>query len=239
MVAPIGFVIASQSDTLARGVCEVVQPMASDVVMRPCGCHDEGLARAIELLGEACAEVAGELGAPGPIVILADLGPAKLAAGQLINQWGDGQVVLGRGPLVEGAMAGAVAAAQREDLPAVLRSIAAAASFFSVDDAPRVSAQPEEDPYAPRVVTVTDSEGLAARPAATLARLASDFDATVTVDGVDATSVLALMALRVACGDDIRLEAEGPEARMALARLADAISAGLVQTDPQPAPTHE
>nr|WP_223875199.1 HPr family phosphocarrier protein [Nanchangia anserum] len=206
--------------------------MAPDVVVRPCSCHDEGLARAIELLADACSAVASEIGTGAHIVILADFGPTKLAAHQLITQWGDGNVTLGRGPLVEGARAGAIAAAQGGDAATVVHAIAAAAESVSATDVPTPgTSAPEDDPYAPRIVTVVDAEGLKARPAAMLARLASDFDATISVNGADATSVLALMGLKVGCGDEIRIDADGPEARMALEALADAVGAGLTRTN--------
>lgn len=225
--APIGFVIASQSDTLARGVCEVVSALAPDVAMRPCGCHDEGLARAIELLADACSHVASQIGDGHHVVILADAGPVKLAAHQLINQWGEGQVTLAHGPFFEGTMAGVRSAQQREPLAQVLRDIAGALGPIDAPASVPTSDVAGEDPYAPRVVTVVDEDGLKARPAAVLARLASDYDAHVSVNGVDASSVLALMGLRIRCGDEIRLEATGPESRMALEALAAAISSGL------------
>ncbi|MDO4613312.1 MAG: HPr family phosphocarrier protein [Actinomycetaceae bacterium] len=226
-LAPIGFVIASQSDTLARGVCEVAAPMAPDVCLVACGCHDEGLSRALDHLADACSEAAHRIGQDARIVILADMGPAKLAAHQLLNQWGEGNVALGHGPLVEGAIAGAVAAQQGDNLEAVMRAIAGAVQFFDVDVLALPPEPERDDPYAPRHVAWGGSELLGPRPAARLARMASDYDARVTVNGVDATSVLALMGLKLAPGDNMLVEAEGVEASMALAAIADACANGL------------
>lgn len=229
-MASVAFIIISQSHTLARGICEVVAPMAPDVLIRPCGCHDEGLATATEIL-DHCIDDALADSAPGTVIVLmADFGSARLAAQQVINERGARNIVLGRGPVVEGTSAGIVAAQQGEDASAVMRAIAGAAQFFPNVDSEEdtlSSVKVSEDPLAPRNVTVNHPEGLSARPAAIVARMASGFNATVMIDGKDATSVLALMRLGISQGDHIVLTAEGPEAGLALTNLSEAIEAGL------------
>ena len=69
--------------------------------------------------------------------------------------------------------------------------------------------------------------GLHARPAALLARTAAGFEAAVTVNGVDAASVLALIALGVIGGQTVTVTAAGPQARAALVAIIDEIEAGL------------
>lgn len=68
---------------------------------------------------------------------------------------------------------------------------------------------------------------LHARPAAVLARAAAAHDARVTLDGADATSVLALMRLGVAAGEEVEVAAEGPDARAAVAAVVRLLAAGL------------
>lgn len=226
----LGFVVVSQSQTLARGLCEVVAPMAPDITIYPCGCHDEGLATASELISDAVDEVRKIEGNDCPIVLMADFGSARLAAQQVVSERADRQIVLGRGPFVEGTSAGVVAAQQGDDIPAIIRAIAGAAQFFPVSEAEVAEiATPLEpkDPLAPRDVQVNHPEGLHARPAALVARLACDFDARITIDGADATSVLALMRLGVDHGDHVVLAAEGPEADIALEKMASAMETGL------------
>lgn len=223
-----GFVIVSQSETLARGVCEVVKPMAPDVVVLPCGCRDEGLATAAQLLQKVCDQAQETLGDDGHVIILPDLGSARIAAQHVITSSTSGFLVLGHGPVVEGAAAGVVAAQQGEPTATVLRAISSAAKFFGdSEDAVIAPAKPEPAPDAPKEVRVGSSDGLGARPAAMLARMASDFDATITVNGVDATSVLALMRQRIGHGDIVTVEAHGPESRMALDQLSEAIENGF------------
>lgn len=218
------FIIVSQSQTLARGVCEVVATLAPEVMVEPCGCHDEGLGTASQIVTTKVSAVMEKMSEQDAIVLMADFGAARLACQQVITDLGERSLRLGRGPLIEGTAAGAVAAAQGADLAEVLRSIRAAAQFFPDEDAADIMPPaPAVDPLAPRIVVYGGTEPLSARPAARLARIATGFDAEVTINDVDAGSVLALMGLKVEPGDELRIAAEGAESRRAL----DAVEAEL------------
>lgn len=218
------FIIVSQSQTLARGVCEVVAMLAPEVIVEPCGCHDEGLGTASQIVTTKVSEVMEKMAEQDAIVLMADFGAARLACQQVITDLGERSLRLGRGPLIEGTAAGAVAAAQGADLAEVLRSISAAAQFFPDEDAADIlPPAPAMDPLAPRTVVYGGAEPLSARPAARLARIATGFDAGVTINDVDAGSVLALMGLKVQPGAELRIAAEGAESRRAL----DAVEAEL------------
>lgn len=83
-----------------------------------------------------------------------------------------------------------------------------------------------------RKVVVGSKVGLHARPAALLARAASDQPVAVTIrkgDGapVVAASVLNLMALGAAHGDEVILAAEGEDADAALDALVAVVSSDL------------
>ena len=78
-----------------------------------------------------------------------------------------------------------------------------------------------------RRVTIVNAQGLHARPAALLARTAAGFDAKVHVEGVDAASILALMGLATAQGDEVTVTASGPQAAEALEAVTAAIADGL------------
>jgi phosphocarrier protein HPr len=73
-------------------------------------------------------------------------------------------------------------------------------------------------------VDIVNKRGLHARASAKFVKLASTFDAEVTVskDGstVDARSIMGLMMLAAGPGASIEIEAEGPEATQALEALA-------------------
>ena len=115
------FIIVSQSQTLARGVCEVVSTLAPEVIVEPCGCHDEGLGTASQIVTTQVSAVMEKISEQGAIVLMADFGAARLACQQVITDLGERSLRLGRGPLIEGTAAGAVAAAQGADLTEVLR----------------------------------------------------------------------------------------------------------------------
>ena len=76
-------------------------------------------------------------------------------------------------------------------------------------------------PHAEGDAVVADPVGLHARPAAAFTRLAATFDAEITVNGVDATSMLLLMTLGVGQGTTVHIEANGADATAAVAALTD------------------
>ena len=82
---------------------------------------------------------------------------------------------------------------------------------------------------ASRTVEILNERGLHARASAKFVKVASGFDAEVTVsrDGqtVDARSIMGLMMLAAGIGSTIDIAAEGPEAEQALDALAALIAA--------------
>ena len=75
-----------------------------------------------------------------------------------------------------------------------------------------------------RRVTVAIAEGLHARPAALFVKLAGEQPASVTVrkdgeDPIDANSILGVMTLGAAAGDELVLTAEGDGAEASLDAL--------------------
>ena len=80
-----------------------------------------------------------------------------------------------------------------------------------------------------RTVRIVNRRGLHARASAKFVTLASaqPTDVTVEKDGasVTGTSIMGLMMLGAAMGDDITISAEGPEAEAAVAALCDLVEA--------------
>ena len=80
-----------------------------------------------------------------------------------------------------------------------------------------------------RTVEIINERGLHARASAKFVKLASGFDAQVTVsrDGqsVDARSIMGLMMLAAGIGSCIDISAEGPQAEAALEALSALVSA--------------
>lgn len=77
-------------------------------------------------------------------------------------------------------------------------------------------------------ITVLNKLGIHARPAAQFVRIASRFQADVTVEKdderVDGKSIMGLMMLAVGCGAEITVTAEGPDEEETLAALEELVA---------------
>lgn len=77
-------------------------------------------------------------------------------------------------------------------------------------------------------ITVLNKLGIHARPAAQFVRVASRFQADVTVEKdderVDGKSIMGLMMLAVGCGAEIAVSAEGPDEEETLAALEELVA---------------
>lgn len=79
-----------------------------------------------------------------------------------------------------------------------------------------------------RTVEIVNERGLHARASAKFVKMASSFDAEVTVSregaSVDARSIMGLMMLAAGIGSTIDISAEGPEAEAALEALCELVA---------------
>ena len=83
-----------------------------------------------------------------------------------------------------------------------------------------------------RTVKVASASGLHARPAALFSQAASEQPAAVTIETADggpvnASSILMLLTLDVAHGDEVTLRAEGEGAEESLDALAEMLAKNL------------
>jgi phosphoenolpyruvate---glycerone phosphotransferase subunit DhaM len=237
-------VIVSHSARLAEGVVEVAAQMAPDVLLRAAGGTDDGgIGTSFDAVESAVAELLGTEGVGG-VAVLTDLGSATMTAESVVESLADddaARVTLADGPLVEGAVAGAVAAQGGADHAAVARVVAEAAGSFGAPDVAGTTADATVSEAGAtagageggqagelsRTFTLTNEVGLHARPAALLARLVAGYDAAVTVNGVDGASVLSLMGLGLEKGDEMLVTATGPQAADALEGVAGAVADGF------------
>lgn len=78
-------------------------------------------------------------------------------------------------------------------------------------------------------VTIQDSKGLHARPAARVVAAASAFESTVRLacgeQVVNGKSILGIMILAAGHGARVRIVVDGPDEEQAMARLTEALSA--------------
>jgi phosphocarrier protein HPr len=82
-----------------------------------------------------------------------------------------------------------------------------------------------------RQATIVNQEGLHARPAAQIVRLASSFASEIELikDGMDVNgkSIMGVMMLAAECGSSILIRADGPDAEQAVQALADLVAGGF------------
>ncbi len=227
----MGLVVVSHSARLAEGVAELAGQMAPDVRVVAAGGLDGELGTDFEAVSAALGRAQSGAG----VVLLYDLGSAKMIADLAVEMLGDpGTAAVVDAPLVEGAVAAAVAAQGGADLDGVLS--AAASALGDLGPGPDVRGPGADDLGEPSgtgglEVLLTNDVGLHARPAGLLARTLADLDARVTVafDGrsADARSVLTLMALGASGGDRVTVTATGPDSEEALRRVGDLAARGF------------
>jgi phosphocarrier protein len=85
-----------------------------------------------------------------------------------------------------------------------------------------------------RQATIVNQEGLHARPAARIVRLASTFESEIELakDGleVNGKSIMGVMMLAAECGSSITIRANGADAVQAVQALADLVESGFGET---------
>jgi phosphocarrier protein len=79
--------------------------------------------------------------------------------------------------------------------------------------------------------TIKDASGIHARPAGELVKMLGGFASTITITGgtgsCDGKKLIALMKLRVKCGDSITVKAEGADEDKAVAEAQAFIEKNL------------
>jgi phosphocarrier protein HPr len=82
-----------------------------------------------------------------------------------------------------------------------------------------------------REATIVNQEGLHARPAARIVRLASQFNSEIEIAkdglGVNGKSIMGVMMLAAECGSSILIRADGPDAEQAVEALAQLVASGF------------
>ncbi|MGN6444219.1 dihydroxyacetone kinase phosphoryl donor subunit DhaM [Amnibacterium sp.] len=214
---PVGLVFVSHSARIAEGLVELAAQMAPSVPLVAAGGTDDGG------IGTSYEKVLAGIAAADRgqgVLLIGDLGSALLTAEtavDLLEAPPAGGVRVLDAPLVEGGVAAAVAAESGDDLDAVARAATGEPAAAGAD---------QDQGSLERTVELTDPEGLHARPAAALVRLVAGFDARVTVNGADASSLLRVIALGLRHGERVRVRAEGAQAHEALAAVAALLANG-------------
>ena len=226
----VSIVVVSHSEKIADGAAELAAQMAPDVVILPAGGTTDGrIGTSLEKVMAALDQVPNGTGA----VILTDLGSAVMTAESALefveNPAG---VVLADAPLVEGLVAAAVAAQGGGDVQAVKRAAEAVRGPARQPENPAVQEVAEgsvtgSGPDFTGDFELINQAGMHARPAAKIAGGLSSLDAEVQVNGVDATSMTALMTLAAGKGSVLHIEAWGVDAERAVNYVGGLVQAGF------------
>jgi multiphosphoryl transfer protein len=243
----VGIVIVSHSEKLAAGVQELAHQMVQGQVRIAvaAGIDDpeQPLGTDAMQIYQAIASVYTDDG----VVVLMDLGSAILSAEmalEFLAQDQQGKVRLCEAPLVEGAIAAAVQAANGASIEQVLAeargALAAKAAQLSgvvgamhalpVQESSVDVGQPTKEIY----LIVNNHMGLHARPAAKFVATASRFESRITLrnvttgsEFVNAKSINQVITLGVRQGHEIAIAAIGPDATAALAALQQLVESNF------------
>ena len=232
----VGIVIVSHSGTLAEGVRELAAEMAGpDVRIELAG----GLAEEGALGTDAVRvmEAIGRADTGDGVLVLMDLGSAVLSAEtalDFLTPEQRGSVLLCEAPLVEGAVAAAVAARLGGPLAEVAKEargglqgkVAQLGADEPAAPGPAGTSAPLEEGLTLRL-DIRNPLGLHARPAARFVQTAAAFDANVQVMNLTSgrgpasgRSLNGLATLGIRQGHEILVSAHGPQAAAALDALA-------------------
>ncbi len=227
----VGLVVVSHSAQLAAGVVELAGQMAPDVVLVAAGGMDDGgLGTSLEKVMSAMEQANEGEGA----VVLTDLGSAVMTAESALEFLGNPESFrLAEAPLVEGAVAAAVAAQSGGSLDVVCKAAETALETgMSSSAGPMAAGAPSADgsessAEVVAVLTLINPMGLHARPAATLAGALGAMDVEIEISGVDGQSVMMLMTLGAGQGTELKVSATGPDAQRAVDLVRNEVEAGF------------
>jgi dihydroxyacetone kinase phosphotransfer subunit len=131
----VGLVIVSHSPKIAEGVVELAEQMAEEVRVLAAGGTDDGE------IGTSATRIADAISAADSgdgVLVLVDLGSAvistRMAIDELLPDELRGRVRISEGPVVEGAVIGAVQASTGSSLEEVATAAARAATLPKVKD---------------------------------------------------------------------------------------------------------
>ncbi len=230
----VGIVVVSHSEALADGVVRLAREMGGEELsLEAAGGIEEPGA-----LGTDADRVRAAIEramSPDGVLVLMDLGSALMSTEFAIEMLVDasGPVRMSEAPLVEGAVAAAVAArggATLDEVAAEARgALAMKASQLGVSLEVPAGAEPSGAAAdATATIAVRNRIGLHARPAARVIGAVRDLDADVRIAKVgagrapvSAKSLTAVVSLGARMGDELEVSASGPEAQAAVAALVE------------------
>lgn len=236
----VGIVVVSHSEALADGVVRLAREMGGEELplVAAGGIEEPG---ALGTDAERVRAAIERAMSPDGVLVLMDLGSALMSTEFAIEMLADasGPVKMSEAPLVEGAVAAAVAArggATLDEVAAEARGALAmkasqlgvSSEVVGVDEDARFAAD------ASVTLAVRNKIGLHARPAARVVEAVRGFDADVRLAKagagrapVSAKSLTAVVSLGARIGDELEVSAAGPQAQVAVAALVELADTGF------------
>ena len=235
----IHLILVSHHPDIARGIAALAAQMsaAPDTIHTAAGIDD-----ADNPIGtDAVRIMQAILDADNPdgILILVDLGSAILSAQTALDLLDDPALAarcrISAAPLVEGAISAAVAASSGADLETVAReatqALAAKQAALGETNAPASTAPVVAPSGDSTTITLTNRDGLHARPAARLAAALAPYYARLVLScgdkQADGKSLNQLALLQARSGDRLTLHADGDDAAAALQTFRDLAAANF------------
>lgn len=234
----IHLILVSHHPDIARGIAALAAQMsaAPETILTAAGIDDADnpvgtdAVRIMQTLLEADN--------PDGILILVDLGSAILSAQTALDLLDDPALAarcrISAAPLVEGAISAAVAASSGADLETVAREAtqALAAKQASLGESAPASATPVVAPSGDSTtITLTNRDGLHARPAARLVAALTPYRARLVLTcgdkQADGKSLNQLALLQARHGDRLTLHADGDDAAAALQTFRELAAANF------------
>ncbi len=238
----IHLIIVSHHPDIARGIAALAAQMsaAPDTIHTAAGIDD-----ADNPIGTDAVRIMQtllEADNPDGILILVDLGSAILSAQTALDLLDDPALAarcrISAAPLVEGAISAAVAASSGADLETVAREAtqALAAKQAALGEEPPLpcaaeGARVKTAPGDSATITLTNRDGLHARPAARLVAALTPYRARLVLScgdkQADGKSLNQLALLQARRGDRLTLHADGDDAAAALQTFRDLAAANF------------
>ncbi|MCR4405701.1 MAG: phosphoenolpyruvate--protein phosphotransferase [Anaerolineae bacterium] len=247
----VGIVVVAHSQELAQGVCALASQMSARAdlpIAAAGGLEDGSLGTSFDRIQQAVDAVYSDDG----VLVLMDLGSAVMTTQMLLEMLSPERrerIRLSNAPLVEGAIAAAVAASLGDDLDKVQHAAETAMELPKIPQeaplAPPMEAAPAPaGPSRSVELIVPNPVGLHARPAALFVQTAVQFKSKITVQNVsqnrqpvDAKSMMQVASQGTARqGERIRIVAQGDDADEAIAALRALVEAGFGEMEGVTAP---
>ncbi|WP_314886766.1 dihydroxyacetone kinase phosphoryl donor subunit DhaM [Cardiobacterium hominis] len=235
----IHLILVSHHPDIARGIAALAAQMsaAPETIHTAAGIDD-----ADNPIGTDAVRIMQtllEADNPDGILILVDLGSAILSAQTALDLLDDPALVarcrISAAPLVEGAISAAVAASSGADLETVAReatqALAAKQAALGETNAPASTAPVAVPSGDSATITLTNRDGLHARPAARLVAALTPYRARLILTcgdkQADGKSLNQLALLQARHGDRLTLHADGDDAAAALQTFRDLAAANF------------